>query len=459
MQAPLSIAPEDVSAFGYTQELNRSLGLFDLLAYGLVFITPLAPVAVFGIVFNASHGMVPLVYVIGLVAMVFTALGYMAMSEAFPVAGSVYAYVARSLGQTAGFFAGWAIMLDYVLIPTLAYVVSAIAIASVFPGVSKQLCIVVMLVIATVVNYLGIETTARTSFALLAFQIVVLVVFAAYGIAAVAHHVGGAHVSLLPLYNPAEVTPSLVFGALSLAVLSFLGFDAISTLAEESKDGSAMVGRATMLSLVLSAVLFVAQTWIASLFLLGHTSLATGAATDNAFYDVATVVGGAWFKFLLAVPGIFLSSLAGAITAQAATARLLFGMARDRELPRALAYVDPTRRVPTRAVLLVAAITLVTGLLLSDRLELLTSMVSFGALLGFLMLQVSVVAHFIVRSKSRNWPRHLVTPLVGFAIVAYVLVNAEPAAKIAGVSWMAAGVLAFAALKLTRRPTALPKEL
>ncbi len=446
---------DDVAAFGYKQELKRSLGLFDLLAYGLVFITPLAPVSVFGIVFNASDGMVPLVYVIGLVAMVFVALSYMAMADAFPVAGSVYAYAARSLGPGFGFLAGWAILLDYLLIPTLAYVVSAIAIASVYPEISKPLCIVVMVVIATVINYLGIETTARTSFALLGFQIVVLAIFCVAGLRGIAHHLSGAFVSFAPFFDAAVLTPALVFGALSLAVLSFLGFDAISTLAEESRHGSRAIGRATMLSLCLSALLFVAQTWIACLFLHGRTSLAAGDATNNAFYDVSALVGGPALKYLLAVPGVFLSSLAGAVTAQAATARLLFGMARDGRLPRTLAYVDPKRKVPTRTILLIAGITLATGVFLSDRLELLTSMVSFGALLGFLLLQVSVVAHFVWRKKSRKWLQHLVAPAIGFAIVAYVLLNAEANAKIAGTAWMAAGLVALIAARLMRRPATI----
>ena len=454
MESTVPVAIDEVAAFGYKQELKRSLGLFDLLAYGLVFITPIAPVAVFGIVFNASDGMVPLVYVIGLVAMVFIALSYMAMADAFPVAGSVYAYAARSLGPAFGFLAGWAILLDYLLIPTLAYVVSAIAIASVYPQISKPLCVVVMVVIATVINYLGIETTARTSFVLLAFQIVVLGYFGVAGWQGIAHHLGGAHLSLAPFYNPAVLTPALVFGALSLAVLSFLGFDAISTLSEESRHGSGAIGRATMLSLCLSALLFVAQTWIACLFLSNRTSLAAGDATNNAFYDVSALIGGPSLKYLLAVPGVFLSSLAGAVTAQAATARLLFGMARDGRLPSALAHVDPERKVPTRTILLVAGITLVTGVFLSDRLELLTSMVSFGALLGFLMLQVSVVAHFIWRKKSRKWLQHLIAPAIGFAIIAYVLFNAEPNAKIAGGVWMTAGVIALIVFKLLRRPAA-----
>jgi amino acid transporter len=452
----LSGATGDVAAFGYKQELKRSLGLLDLLAYGLVFITPIAPVSVFGIVFNASHGMVPLVYVIGLVAMIFVALSYMAMAEAFPVAGSVYSYAARSLGPAAGFFAGWAILLDYVLIPTLCYVACAIAVASVFPGISKPLCVVVMVVIATVINYRGIESTVRTSFALLAFQIVILIAFGAFGLHAAAQHLGGAHFSFAPFYNPAELTPGLVFGALSLAVLSFLGFDAVSTLSEESRHGSKMIGRATMLALCLSALLFVAQTWIASLFLAGRTSLPPGDETNAAFYTIAALVGGPAFKFLFAIPGTFLAMLAGAITAQAATARLLFSMARDGEMPRGLARIEPKRGVPERAVLLVAGVTVVCGVFLVDRLELLTSMVSFGALIGFLLLQLSVIAHFIGREKNRNWARYLLAPSIGFAIIGYVLLNAELNAKIAGLAWMTAGVVVFVTLKRLRRATSLP---
>src|SRR3954466_2952331 len=101
-----------IENLGYRQELKRSLSLRDLLVYGLVLIGPIAPVTVFGIVFNASHGMVPLTYAVGLVAMIFTAWSYMTMARVVPVAGSVYAYASRSIGAPAGFFAGWGILLD-----------------------------------------------------------------------------------------------------------------------------------------------------------------------------------------------------------------------------------------------------------------------------------------------------------------------------------------------------------
>jgi amino acid transporter len=454
----MAASADDVTAFGYRQELHRTLGPIDLLAYGLVFIVPMAPVATFGIVYNLSHGMPALVYAIGLVAMTFTALSYSAMAEAFPVAGSVYAYAARSLGSTVGYFAGWAILLDYFLGPTINYVAAAIAVHAAIPAIPNPACVVAMLIVATVVNYLGIETTARANMVLLALELAILVLFLILGGLGLVHHVAGARLSLSPVWQPGQVSPQMIFGALSLAVLSFLGFDAISTLSEESRGGGKAVGRATLYSLCLAAVLFVAQTWLASLFVLGTPRFPSGLKTNESFYTIAELVGGYAYKFVLTVPGAFLAAMAGAIAAQSATSRLIFGMARDGELPRALAHVDPKRKTPARALFLVSGVTLVTSLLLVNQLELLASMVSFGALLGFLLLHVSVIAHFVWRQKSRRWLRHLVTPAIGFLIIGYVLFNAETNAKIAGFAWLAAGVVMFATLKLTHRPVRLPED-
>ena len=238
----VAVPPSGVEAFGYRQELKRSLGLFDLLIYGLVFIVPTAPFPVFGIVFNASKGMVPLVYAVGLVAMVFTAWSYMTMSLAFPVAGSVYTYASRSLGEVAGFFAGWGILLDYLLTPTLIYVVCAIAVHTVVPGIPKGVWVVLLLSFSTMVNFFGIETATRINIALLALQLVLLAVFLVLAVIALMHGVAGAHLSITPLYNSKLITPHIIFGALSLAVLSFLGFDAVSTLAEETVGGPHLVG-------------------------------------------------------------------------------------------------------------------------------------------------------------------------------------------------------------------------
>jgi amino acid transporter len=174
---------------------------------------------------------------------------------------------------------------------------------------------------------------------------------------------------------------------------------------------------------------------------LGRSHFPPGATTDTAFYDIAASIGGYSLKFLLTVPGIVVTGIAGALTAQAATARLIYGMARDHKLPHALAHVHARRQVPERAIFLVGGVTLVLGVLLVNQLELLTSMVCFGALLGFLLLHVSVVVHFIYRKRSLNWLRHLAAPAIGAIIIGYVLWNAETHAKIAGTTWLAAGLV------------------
>lgn len=434
-------APGAVEAFGYRQELKRSLSNFDLLVYGLVFIVPGAPIAVYGIVFNASAGMVPLVFLVGLVAMLFTASSYVTMSRTFPVAGSVYAYAGRAISTSAGFIAGWVMLLDYLLLPTLIYVLCAVAMHSVVPDVPRVAWIIGFVVFNAVINIMGIETTARMSFYILIIQLIVLAAFMVMAVIAFADGTAGAHFSMTPFFNPTAITPSLIFGALSLAVLSFLGFDAISTLSEEAKGGAHAVGRATYLSLIVTASIFVVLTYTASLFVLDVTSFPKGDATDAAFYNIAMTIGGSWLKSTLAVPGVIFAGLPGALAAQVATTRLLFSMARDGKLPRALAHVSAKRQVPERAALLVSAVSLILGVLLAEHLELLTSMVNFGALLGFLLLHTSVLVYFARRGGEINRWSHLATASVGFAIIGYVFINLRETALIAGLSWTCIGLI------------------
>ena len=207
--------------------------------------------------------MVALTYVIlGLIAMVFTAMSYRAMSEAFPVAGSVYAYAGRGLHPSAGFLAGWAILLDYLLVPTLCYVVGAVAMRTVLPAipqpfwVSPSWCST----LRSTCSESRLQRVRAEIF--LVGELLILAVFVLLGAIAISRGVNGAHWSLRPFFNPAEFHFNIIFSALPVAVLSFLGFDAISTLAEETKGGVRVVGQATMIALCVAAVLFIAQTQI-----------------------------------------------------------------------------------------------------------------------------------------------------------------------------------------------------
>jgi amino acid transporter len=195
-----------------------------------------------------------------------------------------------------------------------------------------------------------------------------------------------------------------------------------------------------MISLCLAALLFIAATWLASLFVLGQPAFEPGPPTDGAFYTIAELIGGKWF-LALASSKVLVAGVAVAATAQIATARLIYGMARDGRLPRLLAHVHPTRRVPHRAILLIAAINLVTGLFFADQFEMVTTLVCFGALVGFLLLHASVICHFVWRQKSRRLGKHLLLPLTGGAITAYVLFNMAHNALVTGLTWLALGAI------------------
>jgi amino acid transporter len=394
--------------FGYRQELKRSLGLGALVVYGLVFINPTSPFSIFGFVYNLSHGMVPLVYVFGLIAMTFTAASYVMMARAFPVAGSVYSYAGHGIGSMAGFLAGWALLLDYILMPTLIYVLCAVAIEALVPGFPRTVVIVAAVLFNTGINLLGIEASARLNAIMLTVLLAFLGLYFVLGVYALSQGVAGSHLSTAPLLQPEAFSTSVIFGALSVATLNFLGFDGITTLVEEARGGARAVGRAIMISLCLAAVLFIGATYLASLFVLDLARFPPGQPTDGAFYAIAEIIGGKWF-LAMASSKVLIAGVAVAAAAQIATARLIYGMARDGKLPRLFAYVHPKRRIPSRAVLLIAAINLATGLAFANQLEMASTLVCFGALIGFLLLHASVIGHFVWRQKSRRWGRHLRT--------------------------------------------------
>jgi amino acid transporter len=447
---------EGVEQFGYRQELSRSLRFTDLLVYGLIFMVPIAPFGIFGSVFAGSGGMTALAYLIGMAAMMFTANSYAQMSRAFPMAGSVYTYAGRGITPSVGFLAGWVIILDYVLVPALLYLVASVAMKSLVTSVPVWLWLVAFVVLNTVVNYLGIEMTARVNKVMLAAELLVLLIFLVIGVSALVAGKGTGF-SWTPLYNSATFSPAVVFGAVSVAVLSFLGFDGISMLAEENTESARSIGRAMVAALLLAGALFVAQTWIASLLVPDPAALlANGDPAGTAFYDAARVAGGPWLAGLSALATAIAWGFANSLVAQAATSRLLYAMARDRQLPALLARVHRRRKVPVNATLLVAAVSLIVGLYLASRddgISLITSLVNFGAMAAFLVLHVSVVWHFVGRRRSRAWFIHLVCPVMGFAILLYVVINAKVAAQLLALGWLVAGFLVLAVSAATgRRP-------
>src|SRR3978361_1515282 len=207
-------ADHEIERYGYTQELHRSLSFTDLLVYGLVFMVPIAPFGIFGGVFQGSGGMVALAYAIGMVAMMFTALSYSEMSQAFPMAGSVYTYAGRGIAAPVGFLAGWMILLDYVLVPGLLYLIAGVAMHSLVPSIPVWVWLVGFVVLNTAVNYAGIEMTAKVNKVMLVGELVVLAIFIVIGVVALAQGKGRGF-DFTPVYDPDTFSLSLVFGAVS----------------------------------------------------------------------------------------------------------------------------------------------------------------------------------------------------------------------------------------------------
>ncbi|MFD7464147.1 APC family permease [Streptomyces tendae] len=430
--------------------LRRSLGFRDLVVYGLLFIAPMAPVGVFGTLDAKSHGAVALVYLVATVAMAFTAFSYAQMVRVVPQAGSVFAYARAGLGNGAGFVAGWMAMLDYVLIPAVAYLFSGIAMEALVPDVSRWVWTAIAVVVTTLLNLWGVRTAARVGFLVLAMEIVVLLVFVATAIVVLAQD-GAERDWLSPLSGDGTqgaFALSAVVGAVSVAVLSYLGFDAIATFAEEVTGGSAKVARALLFCLALAGVLFVAQTYLVAL--LEPVSSAQLAAEPerqgSAFYDAVDASVGTWLHDLVAVSKAIGAAFA-ALAGQAAAGRLLFAMGRDRRLPGVLSRTDGG--VPRVALLVSAVITMAAAVWAArrdDGLDHLVSVVDVGALTAFTLLHASVVGWFVVRrgGDTVSWWRHLVVPVLGAAITVAVIVEASGTAQVVGAIWLAVGLVVLA---------------
>jgi amino acid transporter len=441
-----------IEEFGYKDQLHRALTTKDLVIYGMIFMVPIAPYSVFGFVYSDAKGMVPLAYLVGLVGMFFTAMSYASMSRAFPLAGSVYTYAQRGLHEVAGFFSGWLILLDYILIPSLLYLFSAVALRPLFPAVPAWIWLVGFIAFNAAVNFVGIQFTARVNRYMLIMELAIVALFVILGLTALYGGAGAGRLTLKPIYDAHAFSLATVAGATSIAVLSFLGFDGISTLSEENRGGRDAVGRATVVALLLVGALFMLQTWIA-------TDLSAGmrfGSPETAFYEIAERAGGAWLRLVTIIAVVIATAIANAMAAQAAVSRILFAMARDGKLPSILAKVHPRFKTPYVSTLVVAGVSLLVGLLFAERIDDLTRVVNFGALTGFVLLHLSVINHYFIRARSGDWLRHLVFPLIGMLIIVYVLYEMDRTAKILGLGWMVIGAFYYLALALwIKKPVAL----
>ena len=419
---------------------KRVLSLWDLVLFGIAFVSPTAPYALFGIVAAKSNGHVPLVYLVAMVAMSFTAVSYGRMAAAYPEPGSTYTFASKALHPNLGFFAGWGMILDYILIPLLSIIYVALTGARLLPQVPYVVWVIATAVGITAINLRGIEMTARANFVLNVIMIASLVWFAVTALAYLSRAgTGAALLSSKPFYNPEAFSFSPLMGAASIAVLSFLGFDGISTLAEDARNGSRDIARATVLVCFICGGLFIGQTYLAQLV---WPDYKTFSQIETAFMDVSRRVGGESLFYFISL-ALVVSGLGSSITGQASASRLLCGMGRDRLLPQRLfGYIHPKLGTPVYSVLLMGAVHLVGAAFLKFGEA--AEVINFGAFVGFMAVNLAVIRHYFLRLRQRSGTQlllNLVFPALGFGICFYIWLNLSRFSLKLGAVWMVLGLV------------------
>lgn len=428
-----------IEQFGYKQELKRALSLRDIVLYGMLFMVIIAPQSIYGEIQLASGGLTPLVYIVGAAAISFTALAYKQMSNRFPIAGSVYAYVQRGINPHFGFIAGWLILLDYLFIPALLYSLVAAWGVALIPQIPWFVWILIFVIFNTIVNIRGMEMTKGVDWVMFILEIGILLFFVIVGLKFVLGGGGYGELSIAPFYQPGKVDANFIASATSIACLSFLGFDGMSTLAEETIKPEKTVGKGILIALCGITVVFVLQTYVAALIQPDWKNIdpATG------FFDAAAAAGGEGLRVALLVINILAVGVANTMAAQTATARMLYGMGRDGVIPRVFAKIHPKYQTPYFGTLVVGAASCLIPLVLT--VTQLVRLVNFGALLSFVFLNVAVFIFFFIKEKRRNTfgdiLKFVICPVCGVAILLFVFSGFENLTYIIGFSWLAVGIV------------------
>ena len=428
--------------------LKRVLGVPSLVLFGLVYMVPLTVFTTYGIVTQLTGGRVAVSYVITLVAMLFTARSYARMSVAYPYAGSAYVYTQRSFGGAVGFLAGWSLMLDYLFLPMINYLVIGIYLEAAFPAVPAWVFILASIAIVTVLNVVGIVSVARANVVIIAVQAVFIAAFIVFGVASLS----GQEVDpLAPFVGDGSVEGvGVLFAGAAVLCLSFLGFDSVSTLAEEAKEPTRSVPRAIMITTIAAGVIFIGLSYLAQLVFPSNAF----ADVDSAALDVMRTAGGEFLAVFFTAA--YVAGAAGsALTSQASVSRIIYAMGRDGVLPtRVFGRLSERFKTPVVAVLCVSAVSL---LAIWIDLGLLAGMISFGALVAFSVVNLSVIKHYYVDRRERagiQVLRNLVLPLIGFALTVWLWTSLSVETFIVGLSWLAVGVVVLAIVTHGfRRPT------
>lgn len=415
--------------------LKRVLRLPALVLYGIILIQPTAPMPLFGAASNLSNGHVVTTILIGMAAMLLTAISYGRMANAYPNAGSAYTYVSREIHPSLGYLIGWGMIFDYVMNPVICVIWASKAAMNFIPEIPFAVFAVFFAVLFTMMNLRGIEASARTNSVIAAGLGVVILLFLGSAIRYLFYHPPvGVGAWTKPFYNPETFSFKAVSTGASLAVLTYIGFDGISTLSEEVHNPRRNILRASVLVCLITGVLASIQVYFAQLV----WPETTFPEQDTAFVFVAGKAGGQWLFHTINI-ALLIATIGSGSGAHLGAGRLLYGMGRDNAIPKKFfSAVNPRTRIPSNNIILVGVFVLIGAFTLSYPLG--AQLLNFGALIAFMGVNVSAFVRYYLRGEKKSiWP--FILPVLGFLVCLYLWLSLGTKAKIVGICWLTLGVL------------------
>ncbi|RAL21445.1 Putrescine importer PuuP [Thermoflavimicrobium daqui] len=398
---------------------------------------PLVVFDSYGVVAQETKGHVALSYIVILVALLFTAYGYGQMVKAYPSAGSTYTYTQKSIHPMIGFLVGWSVLLDYLFLPMVNFAIGSAYLKAAFPKVPHAIWVFALAAIVTIINILGVKLTANMNTLFVTFQTLVLIVFVGFVVKGLISGMGqGTLVSISPFYT-ANIDLSLIMTGASILCFSFLGFDAVTTLSEETLNPKKTIPRAIFLIALIGGVLFTATSYFLHLI---HPNYLSFKSADAASLEIASYIGGAFLHSFFLV-GTMVAVFSSSLSSSTSASRLLFAMGREGSFPKIFAYLHPKWKTPVFNLLLIGFISLTA---IFGELEVIYSFISFGALIGFLFVNLSVIFHYYLRQKRRkgfDFVRYFIVPLIGAAFTLWLFTSLNLSAMALGFSWLIIGVL------------------
>ena len=430
-------------------QLERSLKLWHLIVYGIIIIQPTAPMGIYGVVSNIARGHVVTTIFIAMVAMLFTAISYGRMARVYPRAGSAFTYVSEELNPKVGYVVGWAMLMDYILNPIICVIWCSQAARNVVPGVPYAFWVIAFALLSTYLNTRGIQTSSRVNAILSVVMSLVVILFLGEGIRYITSTVHPTMADLLrPFYDPATFSTATVFRGTSVAVLTYIGFDGISTMAEEVENPRRNILLATVFTCLIIGILSMIQVYVAQLAW-PATQPFPPSIVDTAFVHVAARVGGT-FLFQLLNATLLVANMGSAVAAQFGASRLMYSMGRDNSLPpRIFGAIHPRHHVPRNNVLIVGAIALIGAFLLTYEQG--AELLNFGAFIAFIGVNAAALVHYKFRSQEKVTLPALI-PALGILVCAFIWIHLSHNAQILGVLWICVGLVVAWFMRKSGKP-------